>query len=104
MKQHGVVGRRWSAAVLVLGITVVGCAGQGSAPRTATPGDTTRASGTMTSKDWEGRKAATVEELMVGKFPGVQVFRTPEGLSVQIRGRTSGAKAEKSVRTEEKDW
>lgn len=32
---------------------------------------------------------AEAEELFVGRFSGVQVFRTPDGLSIRIRGGTS---------------
>jgi TonB-dependent SusC/RagA subfamily outer membrane receptor len=43
----------------------------------------------ITARDIEGRPAARVEEVMVGKFSGVQVFQGPEGLVVRIRGVSS---------------
>jgi len=53
------------------------------------PADTARAGASVTSEEWEGRRVGSVEELLMGKFPGVQVFQGPNGLVIQIRGRTS---------------
>jgi TonB-dependent SusC/RagA subfamily outer membrane receptor len=39
--------------------------------------------------EWSGSGVTRVEELFVGRFPGVQVFQTPQGISVRIRGTTS---------------
>ena len=39
-----------------------------------------------TSDEWRGQPAGRAEELFVGRFPGVQVFQVPGGISVRIRG------------------
>jgi len=39
-----------------------------------------------TQKDWNGQAPTQVEELLIGRFAGVQVQRTPHGMSVRIRG------------------
>lgn len=39
-----------------------------------------------TQKDWTGRAPTQVEDLLVGRFAGVQVERTASGMSVRIRG------------------
>ena len=44
---------------------------------------------TITARDIEGRTAGRVEEVMVGKFTGVEVFQGPNGLIVRIRGGSS---------------
>jgi TonB-dependent starch-binding outer membrane protein SusC len=44
---------------------------------------------TATSAEWSGTSASTVEELFAGRFPGVQVFSVPGGISVRIRGAAS---------------
>jgi TonB-dependent SusC/RagA subfamily outer membrane receptor len=59
---------------------VVGCASQTGQPANAPPPDdkTIQASG------------QTMEELFVGRFPGVEVFRAPQGgIMVRIRGRST---------------
>ena len=42
-----------------------------------------------TSRDWENRSTGRVEELFVGRFPGVQVYQAAGGIQVRIRGATS---------------
>ena len=42
-----------------------------------------------TDSQWVGQNPSTVEELLVGRFPGVEVYRAPGGLSIRIRGATS---------------
>lgn len=42
-----------------------------------------------TDSQWVGQSPTRVEELFVGRFPGVEVFRGPNGLSVRIRGASS---------------
>ncbi|HEY0811168.1 MAG TPA: TonB-dependent receptor plug domain-containing protein, partial [Longimicrobiales bacterium] len=39
-----------------------------------------------TDSQWTGQPVRNVEELFVGRFAGVQVFRVPGGISVRIRG------------------
>lgn len=42
-----------------------------------------------TEAEWAGRTTAHAEELLEGRFPGVQVFRINDGIAVRIRGMTS---------------
>jgi TonB-dependent SusC/RagA subfamily outer membrane receptor len=42
-----------------------------------------------TSDSWQGQPVSRVEELFVGRFPGVQVLQSAQGISVRIRGATS---------------
>ena len=42
-----------------------------------------------TSRDWENQSTGRVEELFVGRFPGVQVYQAAGGIQVRIRGATS---------------
>ena len=44
---------------------------------------------TATAEDWEGRPTARLEELFVGRFPGVRVVAAPGGIQVRIRGQSS---------------
>ena len=48
-----------------------------------------RAGQVATSRDWENRSTGRVEELFVGRFPGVQVYQAAGGIQVRIRGATS---------------
>ena len=41
------------------------------------------------ARDWQGQAAGRVEELFVGRFPGVRVYQTAQGLAVRVRGETS---------------
>lgn len=82
------------AAVLGCGICValMACASAGTTPaRSHAPGDSTAASpaGSATSAEWQGRTVTRPEELFAGRFPGVQVYQMPGGLSVRIRGQNS---------------
>jgi TonB-dependent SusC/RagA subfamily outer membrane receptor len=75
------------ASTLLAVAALAGCGAGGRSgnaePRPDRPGTT------ITARDIEGRPAARVEEVMVGRFSGVQVFQGPEGLIVRIRGTTS---------------
>jgi len=45
---------------------------------------------TVTSKDIEQSPGAPIEQVLQGRFPGVQVFQTPDGnISVRVRGTSS---------------
>ncbi|HEX6066717.1 MAG TPA: TonB-dependent receptor plug domain-containing protein [Longimicrobiales bacterium] len=48
-----------------------------------------RDANTATDSQWVGQSATRVEELFAGRFPGVEVWRVPGGLSVRVRGSTS---------------
>ena len=41
------------------------------------------------ASEWSSTPAVRVEELFIGRFPGVQVFGSGSGISVRIRGATS---------------
>jgi TonB-dependent SusC/RagA subfamily outer membrane receptor len=85
-------------APLVLALLVCGaCASGSGAARTGDPASdrpagadsATRVGQSATARDWEGRNVARVEELFVGRFPGVQVYQAAGGIQVRIRGGTS---------------
>ena len=85
------IGRWWSyasAAALVMFCLAAACR------TTSRPTDQTLGNGTSRSaasdSEWTGNPATRVEELFVGRFPGVRVFYTPgQGISVRVRGSTS---------------
>lgn len=70
--------------VAIAVVTFSACGGKLEDPGTAAP-----TPNSVTSDKWAGQNAAQAEELFVGRFPGVQVFRVPDGISVRIRGSTS---------------
>ena len=73
-------------AVIAVGACVLGACHQ-RAGAAANNGET---GAVLTGRALANSRAATVEELFVGRFAGVQVFRHPNGgLSIQIRGATS---------------
>ena len=86
---------------LVLTVALVGCASCLGPLRSAplSESDSTRLDGSSHQPSAAGRVAsdsdfsdhpvAEVEELFVGRFSGVQVFRTPDGVSIRIRGESS---------------
>lgn len=55
------------------------------APETQTAGATQ----SLTEKDFGSQRVTRVEELFVGRFPGVEVFNAPGGIQVRIRGQTT---------------
>ena len=57
--------------------------------RSSQPPHDTKNANAASDSQWVGQNATRVEELFVGRFPGVEVWRVPEGLSVRIRGATS---------------
>ncbi|MGZ8456029.1 MAG: TonB-dependent receptor plug domain-containing protein [Gemmatirosa sp.] len=90
-RHPGRATRRWTLALL-LAATAAGWASQKGAARTgdAAAADSATTTGRVaTARDWEGRNAARVEELFVGRFPGVQVYQASGGIQVRIRGGTS---------------
>jgi TonB-dependent SusC/RagA subfamily outer membrane receptor len=48
-----------------------------------------RVSNTATDSQWTGQSVGRAEELLAGRFPGVEVYRAPGGIAVRIRGSTS---------------
>lgn len=91
------VPRRDLLAMLVL-VGCASCLGLFRGASLAEP-DSARGDGSSHQPSAAGRVAmdsdlardpvAEAEELFVGRFSGVQVFRTPDGLSIRIRGGTS---------------
>jgi TonB-dependent SusC/RagA subfamily outer membrane receptor len=85
--------RRPIALALALLLASTACAsGKGAARPDGAPSgadSTTRVGQAATARDWEGRNVARVEELFVGRFPGVQVYQAAGGIQVRIRGGTS---------------
>lgn len=87
------------ALVLLAAGTAVACAsGKGKAGDSRrAAGDSSRVAGAAaprpgqvaTSRDWENQSTGRVEELFVGRFPGVQVYQAAGGIQVRIRGATS---------------
>lgn len=86
-----VTRRAWAGLVLLP--LAVGCA---SARRAVGPpaaavasADTPWRGASADSASWRGQPVARIEEVFAGRFPGVDVFAVPGGLSVRIRGATS---------------
>lgn len=71
----------------VLAGLVSACASSGT-PSSVAPREPTATA--VTGEDIERTPSVPVEELMMSKFPGVWITRTPDGaLSIRIRGATS---------------
>lgn len=70
---------------LLIGI-IVGCAnGHRNAPPQSQPG-----ASTVTSEDIGRAPGEPIEEILMTRFPGVSVTRTPDGgIAIRIRGPTS---------------
>lgn len=77
-----------SRALLSAGVVVClvsGCAHAKGARSTSPPGDAT-----VTSEDIQNNPGQPIERVLQGRFPGVDVTRTPDGgIAVRIRGATS---------------
>jgi TonB-dependent SusC/RagA subfamily outer membrane receptor len=46
-------------------------------------------SNVATDSQWNGQSVGRAEELLAGRFPGVEVYRVQGGIGVRIRGGTS---------------
>lgn len=55
----------------------------------ASVGAAANGSRVIRNRDWAGQGATRLEDVLVGRVPGVQVLTTPRGFAVQIRGATS---------------
>src|SRR5213080_3790640 len=68
-----------------------GCAHRNKPDAAASPSPTTSApSSTVTSEDIAKAPGQSVEQVLTGRFPGVEVLRTPDGgFAVRIRGGSS---------------
>lgn len=101
---HALVSRVSGAVVCGVALTsLVGCHHGPSLPARPSPADSVQVGYGEQSKELTGGavqsataeelanvKTGRVEELLVGRFPGVHVFRTPSGgYSVRIRGAST---------------
>jgi TonB-dependent SusC/RagA subfamily outer membrane receptor len=78
-----------SMAVAVVLVTVSACASAGSARPAPDRGGATAVS-TVTEADVATMRVGRIEELLMGRVPGLTVHRLANGeLSLRIRGRTS---------------
>jgi TonB-dependent SusC/RagA subfamily outer membrane receptor len=88
---------RAASAVLLSTVLVAACAGgaggRGEASRPAPRALTengAHAVSTVTREEFESMRVGRIEELLMGRVPGLVVMRTPNGgYSLRIRGRTS---------------
>src|SRR5258705_10869016 len=76
--------RALAFAGVVVGL-MSGCAHASGARATSAPGEPT-----VTSEDIQRNPGQPIEKVLEGRFPGVEVTRTPDGgIAVRIRGATS---------------
>jgi len=71
---------------------VVGCGkpkATALAPKPMAPAATVESGNSLAAGDFDQRPASRVEELFIGRFPGVQVFSADGGVHIRIRGATS---------------
>jgi TonB-dependent SusC/RagA subfamily outer membrane receptor len=74
---------------LILAAAVVGSASAcSSRPSTRTEQPASRAN-TATDSQWVGQNVSRAEELLAGRFPGVEVTSAQGGIIVRIRGSSS---------------
>ena len=67
-----------------------GCAHRNGATPPATPAAASPSSSTVTSEDIDRQPGQPIEQVLMGRFPGVMVTRAADGsVSVRIRGTTS---------------
>ena len=70
--------------LLVVAVMLVACSRNAKlSDDTATPNES------KSSKDWQGQQVSQAEELLAGRFPGVQVLRVTGGIAVRIRGEST---------------
>jgi TonB-dependent SusC/RagA subfamily outer membrane receptor len=78
----------WTRAALSLGLLI--SLGAGCVHRSAPPPSTAAPSSIVTSEDIERQPGQPIEQVLMGRFPGVTVERTANGgIAVRIRGATS---------------
>jgi TonB-dependent SusC/RagA subfamily outer membrane receptor len=77
----------FSRALLPAGLSMgllAGCGGSSPPPQT-----TPRPTETLTSEDIERAAPTSIEQLLMERFPGVDVRRASGGISIHIRGQAS---------------
>ncbi len=67
---------------MLLAFLLAGCGSSGRA------GAEDRDPNTVEARDLAGREAHRVEEMLRGQIAGVEVYETPSGLAIRIRGGT----------------
>lgn len=94
--RHGNTPARTVVAVLLSTLFVAACAGgasgRGGARRASRPlnENSAHSVSTVTREDVESMRVGRIEELLMGRVPGLTVLRTPNGgYSLRIRGRSS---------------
>lgn len=77
--------------VILAGFALADCSKPKSvqAPKPVAPGATVESGNTLVSSDFDQRPVSRVEELFIGRFPGVQVYSVDGGVQIRIRGATS---------------
>jgi len=78
--------RRWAFSVTCTSLVMVVSACVSAGPREPAPVARGMEAGDST---WSTQPATRLEELFVGRFPGVEVFGSGSSISVRIRGATS---------------
>jgi TonB-dependent SusC/RagA subfamily outer membrane receptor len=76
--------RNFAGVVLLLA-----ACGHASLPPEGAEDASKRPANSATSKEWQNQNVSRPEELLAGRFPGVQVFRVGGGIAVRIRGGSS---------------
>jgi TonB-dependent SusC/RagA subfamily outer membrane receptor len=59
------------------------------APKPAPAVATVESGNTLVASEFEQRPVSRIEELFIGRFPGVQVYSVDGGVQIRIRGATS---------------
>ena len=80
--------RSCSWKIVLTCLAVIGGCGKGTLPP-ETQQPTPKPSNTVTAEAWKGQQVGRIEELFVGRFAGVNVYRIDGGIQVVIRGQTS---------------
>lgn len=78
---------------IALTLASAGCSSKPSAttqaPKPAPAAATVESGNTLVASEFEQRPVSRIEELFIGRFPGVQVYSTDGGVQIRIRGATS---------------
>ena len=76
------VCRALGAAVIIV---AAGCSSRPSSK----PAQEPHVSNAASDSQWAGQSVGRAEELLAGRFPGVEVYRAPGGIAIRIRGASS---------------
>jgi TonB-dependent SusC/RagA subfamily outer membrane receptor len=78
--------------VILLGVAASGCGkpkATALSPKPSAAAATVESGNTLVASDFDQRPVSRVEELFIGRFPGVQVYSAEGGVQIRIRGATS---------------